>query len=227
MFHILLLNKQRAPRNNICSQSELTLPSAPPCQPGPLHAARGAEGPPPPRWKPGCCGGQWDSVHHTGQGGQDVSTLLPGNGLIHLIRSKVRHWWITRVEVEHKHDAVPFKIWPVNDPFKGADRAKVNKHETLGKRTWALSSASGHQRTCFNALLYFFLTLCHKEKSIFCFFFFNLLRFSEIGWYNVHNSKSSCGDITKGCNIFLNWVSWRIQPGLTPSKHVKGPIKHF
>lgn len=68
MFHILLLNKQRAPRNNICSQSELTLPSAPPCQPGPLHAAPGAEGPPPPRWKPGCCGGQWDSVHHTGSG---------------------------------------------------------------------------------------------------------------------------------------------------------------
>lgn len=144
MFHILLLNKQRAPQNNICSQSELTLPSAPPCQPGPLHTAPGAEGPPPPRWKPGCCGGQWDSVHHTGRGGQDVSTLLPGNGLIHLIRSKVRHWWIMRVEVEYKHDAVPFKIWPVNDPFKGADRAKVNKHETLGKRTWALSSASGH-----------------------------------------------------------------------------------
>lgn len=127
MFHILLLNKQRAPRNNICSQSELTLPSAPPCQPGPLHAAPGAQGPPPPPWKPGCCGGEQDCEHQAGRvrgGGQDVSTLLPGNGLIHLVGSKVRHGWKTRVETEYKHDAVPFQIWPVNDPFKGADRVK-------------------------------------------------------------------------------------------------------
>lgn len=132
MFHILLLKKQRAPRNNICSQSELTLPSAPPCQPGPPHAAPGAGGlppprPPPPPWKPSCCGGEQDCEHHTGRGGQHVSTLLPGNGLIHLIGSKVRHGWKTRVEREYKHAAVPFQIWPINDPFKGGDRAKVNK----------------------------------------------------------------------------------------------------
>lgn len=133
MFHILLLNKQRAPRNNICSQSELTLPSAPPCQPDPLHAAPGAQGPPPPPplppLQPCCCGGEQDCEHHTGRGGgvgggQDVSTLLPGNRLIHLIGSKVKK---TRVEAEHKHDTVAFQRWPVNDPFKGADRAQVNK----------------------------------------------------------------------------------------------------
>lgn len=35
MFHILLLNKQWAPWNNICRQSPLTLPSALPYQAGP------------------------------------------------------------------------------------------------------------------------------------------------------------------------------------------------
>lgn len=106
MFHILLFNNQRAPRNNICRQSRLTLPPASLCQPGPRLPSSQHKGSWPlctkrgfgPWWK-----GEPQILRVRVQ--DEISTLLPGNGLIYVIRSKVNHRWKQRLwlEMEYKH----------------------------------------------------------------------------------------------------------------------------
>lgn len=84
------------------------------------------------RWRPWWSG----ELHIIKVRGHDkISMLLPGNGLISVIRPKVTNWWKERpwLKVEYKHYKVHFWYYPLRWPSQRNGTKRINKQKLWEK----------------------------------------------------------------------------------------------